>query len=94
MHHVLCDVKLRCFTSACRKIRLRLALRAFVTQYLSCKKTTRVSIVQAFLDNALLVQQQATDLKTFLGDSYTRPYSQQLRVLTDILNAVGCDNEL
>lgn len=47
---------------------------------------------QAFLDNALWVQQQATDLKIFLGDSNARPSSQQLRVLTDILNAVGWNN--
>lgn len=49
---------------------------------------------QAFLDNALWVQQQATDLKIFLGDNNARPSSQQLRVLTDILNAVGWNNGL
>jgi hypothetical protein len=49
---------------------------------------------QAFLDNALWVQQQATDLKVFLGDNNARPTSQQLRVLTDILNAVGWNNGL
>lgn len=49
---------------------------------------------RAFLDNALWVQQQAADLKIFLGDSNAKPTRQQLRVLTDILNAVGWNNGL
>jgi len=49
---------------------------------------------QAFLDNALWIQQQATDLNIFLGDSNAKPSSRQLRALTDILNAVGWNNGL
>ena len=42
----------------------------------------------------LWVQQQATDLKIFLGNNNARSSSQQLRVLTNILNAVGWNNGL
>jgi hypothetical protein len=60
------------------------------------KKIISARIVprQAFLDNAMWIQQQATDLKIFQGDNNAKPSDLQLRVLTDILNAVGWNNGL
>jgi len=42
----------------------------------------------------LWVQQQATNLKIFLGDKNAKPSKHQLKLLTDILNAVGWNNGL
>jgi hypothetical protein len=49
---------------------------------------------EAFLENAFWIQQQAVDLNLFQGDSGAKPSRQQLRALTDILNAVGWNNGL
>jgi len=105
MRHRLADLGMRSSSKqvVCRK-QLPISTRpaswihhiGLVTSRHHAEKTVAARLLprQAFLDNALWIQQQPTNLKIFQGDSSAHPPKQQLRVFTDILNAVGWYNGL